>query len=255
MLSLEAVTLRSRAAGVAVLDAVDLVLRPGDVAVICGATGTGKSSLVALVTGERVADGGRVRVFDRDLARLRASSLQRLRRRLGVVPQELLLLPDDSALGNVTYALAAQGFPRRELRTLAGHALARVGLAARIDLPIVELSMGERRRVAIARALASDPMLLVADEPTADLDAAGRDELLGLIGELASRGRAALVASNDDALRETARSCGWRVLELAAGRLTDGGADAADTAYDLEILAEIPNVVPFPITARMGARE
>jgi ABC-type ATPase involved in cell division len=254
MLAFDHVALRSPT-GVVLLDDVSLALAGGEVVVVRGATGAGKSALLSLATGELAPERGAVRVFDRDLARLRATSLARLRRQLGVVPQDLLLLPDDSALDNLRFALAAQGLPRRELRSLACHALARIGLTARVDLPVAQLSAGERRRVAIARALASDPLVLLADEPTADLDPAGRDELLGLVGELASRGRAALLVSNDAALLETARSCGWRELELAGGRLIDANTDAADTVDDLDVLEEIPNVVPFPITARMGGRE
>ncbi len=202
------------AGGRAVLDGVNLEVGDGEVVVITGPTGSGKSTLLSLLYGAAVAAAGQVRLFGHDVRRLRRSSIALLRRRVGVVPQDLRLLPDRSAVANVALALEVRGERPRAARLRAAEMLSRVGLADAVDRPVELLSQGEAQRVALARAAVGEPALLLLDEPTAHQDDAGRE----LVVELLSRGHG-IAVSTDPELLAAARMRAWRVLELAAGKL------------------------------------
>ncbi|HLU68589.1 MAG TPA: ATP-binding cassette domain-containing protein [Kofleriaceae bacterium] len=248
MIALRSVSLRSRATGAPVLDQITLELAAGEVAVVTGPSGSGKTALTRLVYAAARPDSGQVLVFDRDLARLRASSLSLLRRRVAVVPQEMALLERESAVANAAAPLAVAAVPRREAHARAAVALARFGLAELGALPVSRLSSGQRRRVCLARAAVAEPSLLVADDPTAHLDADGRLAFVDLATEISGRGGAALVASSDPALVAAAIRLNWRVVDLSAPRTAPGAAGEPPEAGE-----EIPNVVPFPLGARAGA--
>ncbi len=202
------------AGGRAVLDGVDLEVGDGEVVVITGPTGSGKSTLLSLLYGAAVADAGQVRLFGHDVRRLRRSSIALLRRRVGVVPQQLRLLADRTAVANVALALEVRGERPRAARLRAAEMLSRVGLAAAVDRPVELLSSGEAQRVAIARAAVGEPALLLLDEPTAHQDDAGRE----LVIELLSRGSGVAVSS-DPELLAAARMRDWPVFELSGGHL------------------------------------
>ncbi|HTM20899.1 MAG TPA: ATP-binding cassette domain-containing protein, partial [Kofleriaceae bacterium] len=205
---------------------------------------------------EARADEGRVAVFGRDLARLRPRSIALLRRQLGIVPQDLRLIPDRSALHNVALALELQRAPRRHARARAADVLADVGFPAGLRTRAGRLSPGEQQLVAIARALVREPPLLIMDQPTAHLDGAATSALVALLA-----GRTALVASNDGELLAAAAYRGWRIVELRDGMLRTVDATPAavevagmiDTGGDVPL--EIANVVPFPVSARAGGTE
>jgi ABC-type ATPase involved in cell division len=207
-----------RAAGGRVEALVDLSfeVKPTELAVLVGPGGAGKSTLLRLVTGEERPTRGSVLVDGVDVGTLGGRGLARLRRALGVLPQDGPLLPDRTAVGNVTFVLRALGVGRGEARERALAALVEVGLgAARNALPH-ELAAGERRRVLLARALATRPRLLLADEPTAMLDATATATVVALLRSLAGRGTTCLVATQ---AVEVARGLDGRILQLAAGRL------------------------------------
>jgi ABC-type ATPase involved in cell division len=259
--------------GTPLVSEANLRVTGGERVLIAGAAGVGTSRLVAMVLGEVVPGAGRVEVLGRDVGKLRRSSLRLLRRRVGIVPQDLCLLEDRSAHLNVILPLEIDGIPRSVSRVLATRVLAQLGLESQAALPINCLSMAVRQRVAVARALVRDPELLIADHPTSAQDAEGAELVCGAITAAAARGTACLVLGRDPALRAVADRERWRQLAIAHGRLSPLSAIAPfGTAID-ELLAparpaanaaanaaandrvELPNVLPFPITPRAaGAR-
>ena len=207
-----------RAAGGRVEALIDLSfeVKPTELAVLVGPGGSGKSTLLRLVAGEERPTRGSVLVDGVEVGTLGKRGLARLRRSLGILFQDAPLLPDRTALGNVTFVLRALGMGRAEAREQALAALVDVGLGpARNALPD-ELAAGERRRVLLARVLAPRPRLLLADEPTAVLDATDAAIVVRLLRSLTERGTTCLVATQE---AEIARALDGRVLPLAAGRL------------------------------------
>ena len=207
-----------RAAGGRVEALIDLSfeVKPTELAVLVGPGGSGKSTLLRLVAGEERPTRGSVLVDGVEVGTLGKRGLARLRRSLGILFQDAPLLPDRTALGNVTFVLRALGMGRAEAREQALAALVDVGLGpARNALPD-ELAAGERRRVLLARVLAPRPRLLLADEPTAVLDATDAAIVVRRLRSLAERGTTCLVATQE---AEIARALDGRVLPLAAGRL------------------------------------
>jgi cell division transport system ATP-binding protein len=207
-----------RAAGgrVEALVDVSFEVKPAELAVLVGPGGSGKSTLLRLVTGEERPTRGSVLVDGVEVGALGGRGLARLRRGLGVLAEDGVLLPDRTALGNVTLILRALGAGRAAARERALAALVEVGLgSARNALP-QELAAGERRRVLLARSLAPRPRLLLADEPTAQLDATDAGLVVALLRSLPGRGTTCLVATQE---ADMARALESRVLTLAAGRL------------------------------------
>jgi ABC-type ATPase involved in cell division len=241
----------------------------GERVLIVGAAGVGTSRLVATVLGEVVAGAGRVEVLGRDVGKLRRSSLRLLRRRVGIVPQDLCLLEDRSAQLNVVLPLEIDGIPRSVSTVRAARVLALLGLEADAALPVGCLSMAVRQRVAVARALVREPELVIADHPTSAQDAEGAELVCGAIADAAARGAACLVFGRDPVLRTIADRDGWRQLAILDGTLRPLRELALDDNEIDQLLADfaapaapapvdpldLPNVLPFPIAARpAGAR-
>ncbi len=202
---------------VVALDGIDLAIARGEMTAIVGASGSGKSTLLNLVGGLDRPTSGEVVVDGHRLAGLSDDELTRVRREtIGFVFQFFNLLPTLTCLENVALPLHLRGWPRRRARERARELVALVGLAARIDHRPDELSGGERQRVAIARALAVYPPILLADEPTGNLDTATGAEILSLVRDLHERlGATVLIVTHD---LSVARACGRR-LTLRDGRL------------------------------------
>lgn len=201
------------------LEDVSLAVEPGEIVGLEGPSGSGKSTVIHAVAGLLVPTDGAIRVLETDLTTLSDRERTRLRRRhVGIVFQRFHLLPSLSARANVALPLVQAGVSRRRRRQRGSELLATVGLADRTTHLPSELSGGERQRVALARALAADPDVLVADEPTGELDTdTGRTvlELLTTLGE----DRAVLVASHDADTLAVAD----RVITLHDGRVVDDG--------------------------------
>src|SRR2546430_620106 len=187
MVHLEAVT-KAFLNGVVALRQVPLRIEPGDFFFVVGPTGPGKSPLLRLVYRDEVPTSGRVIVYRRDVGRLRSRGVALLRRRLGVVFQDFKLLPARTAYDNVAFALRVIGTPGPEIRPRALRALALVGLEGRAEAMPAELSGGEQQRVSIARAIVNDPALLLADEPTGNLDPRSSWEIIQLLSQINARG-------------------------------------------------------------------
>jgi putative ABC transport system ATP-binding protein len=181
------------------LDGVDMAVARGDSLAIMGPSGSGKSTLLGLLGGLDRPTSGSLAFEGRDVARLSDDELARLRNQVvGFVFQNFQLLPRTTALGNVGLPLVYRGLGRAERRRRATEALEAVGLAQRLLHRPSELSGGEQQRVAIARALAAEPAMLLADEPTGNLDSRSGDEVLELLTRLrAERGVALVVVTHD----------------------------------------------------------
>ena len=207
---------------VAVLRGVSLDIRAGERVAVLGKSGSGKSTLLHLLAGLDVPSAGSLVVAGRDLAALSRNDRADYRRlTVGVVFQAFHLVPTRDALGNVEVPLTLAGVPRRERRRRAAEALDAVGLGHRLTHRPAELSGGERQRVAVARALINRPRLVLADEPTGNLDSATGQEVAALLFEHVRATGAALVLVTHD--EELARAGTDRVCRMADGRLADGG--------------------------------
>jgi putative ABC transport system ATP-binding protein len=214
------VTLPSRAGPVAILRGIDLDVPEGEAVAVVGPSGSGKSTLLMVIAGLERATGGRVEVMGTDYAKLDEDGLARLRAaNIGIVFQSFHLVPTMTAIENV--ALPLEFLDRDEVLAKARAALADVGLAHRESHFPGQLSGGEQQRVAIARALAPQPSLILADEPTGNLDLATGAQVMDLLFSLKERtGATLLLITHDHAL---AKRC-HRIVSLADGRVVDRGA-------------------------------
>lgn len=188
----------------------------GEFAFLVGPTGAGKSTVLKLLTREVIETSGKVILDGQNLGLFRAKDIPKLRRSMGIVPQDFALLPNKRVWENVGYAMRAIGKTRREVRQRIPEILDMVHMTHRADAFPGELSGGEQQRVAIARALINDPPLLVADEPTGNLDPDRSLEIMELLLELNSHGTTILVATHDMLALEKVNK---RVVRLCNGEL------------------------------------
>ena len=204
---------------------VSLHVKKGEFAFLIGPSGADKSTVLRLIhMAERPTDG-EVRVSGFSSKRIRRRDIPRLRRRVGVVFQDFRLLRDRTAEENVTFALEVTGARRSEIKGKVQRLLANVGLPARASAFPDELSGGEQQRIAIARALVHQPAVLLADEPTGNLDERAARGVLELIRGINSTGTAVLMATHD--LELVRRYPRYRVIELADGAVVYDSADDA----------------------------
>jgi len=195
---------------------VDLVIPEGDFVFLVGPSGAGKSTLIRLLIRDELATSGRV-VFDgKDLARLPRRQVPRMRRRIGVVFQDFKLLPSKTVWENVAFALEVTGTPRRQIRPAVDRVLALVGLTAQARQVPSQLSGGEQQRTAIARALVHDPRVIIADEPTGNLDPLISWEILQLLLRINELGVTVLMATHN---AEFVTALRRRVVALEEGRV------------------------------------
>ncbi len=201
----------------AALDNVSFHLRKGEFAFLTGASGAGKTTVLQLIHMQRRPTSGVVRVSRFSSDRIRRREIPQLRRRVGVVFQDFRLLERLTAAENIEFALKVTGTPRRKIAPRVQKLLGQVGLAARAGAKPTELSGGEQQRVAIARALATQPVVLLADEPTGNLDERAKNGVLDLFRAINAAGTAVLMATHDAELIR--RHPEIRVLELERGAL------------------------------------
>lgn len=243
--------------GLPLLSGVNLSVARGEVVVIVGAAGVGTSRLVAAIMGEQDLALGRIEIMGRDISKLRRSSLRLLRRRVGIVPQDLSLLEDRSVQLNVMLPLEIDGIPRSVSMLRAATVLAELDLESEAATPVDQLAASVRQRVAVARALVREPEIILADQPTCSQDATGADIVCTAIALAARRGAACIVLGRDPALRNIAELYNWRQVVVVEGKLVPideiyGSGTPIDQA--LSSFASVPvadNIVPFPLA---GAR-
>jgi cell division transport system ATP-binding protein len=195
---------------------VTLNINRGDFVFFVGKTGSGKSSLLKVITREVSHTSGRASWKGMDLGQIGDKDIPALRRQMGIVPQDFALLPRKRVWENVAYAMRAIGATRREARRKVAQILEVVNIGHRADAFPHELSGGEQQRVAIGRALINHPELLVADEPTGNLDPGHSMEIMDLLRQLNLRGTTVLVASHDMVVVE---KMGQRIITMDEGRI------------------------------------
>jgi cell division transport system ATP-binding protein len=220
-----------------VLRRVDLTIERGEFVFVTGPSGAGKSTLLKLVYRAETVDEGRILFCGRDIARLTDESVPFLRRNIGVVFQDFKLIPYWSVFENVAVALEVAGMPSRIIRSRVAMALERVGLAGRGEDLASVLSGGEQQRVAVARAIVNEPAIVLADEPTGNLDPVLALDVLGLFEEIHEAGTTVMFATHDRTLLEQSPQHrlividDGRTIEARQGLRAVGGAFAAQREH------------------------
>jgi cell division transport system ATP-binding protein len=204
--------------GQMVLDNVDFSLKRGEFVYLVGQTGAGKSSLMRLMYFDLPPNSGRVRVAGYDSNTVKAAEVPLLRRRLGIVFQDFKLLEDRNVYDNVAFALYVTNAKRIDIKKKVLHALADVGLSHKRNHKPTELSGGEQQRVVIARALINEPAILIADEPTGNLDPTSSAEIMELLMKINMRGTSVLMATHN---YDIVKKYPARIVQLKEGKLVD----------------------------------
>ena len=198
----------------------------GEAALLTGHSGAGKSTLLRILYGAELPDRGKAMLAGYDLSRMKRATVPFLRRTVGVVFQDFKLLGDRTVRENVGIALEIRNVRKREIRLRVDATLAAVGLLGRGDVNAAHLSGGEQQRVAIARAIVGEPEIVLADEPTGNLDPERSREILGLFETLRLRGATMIVATHDPEVVRFGLAHGWRRIRLADGGVVDLPDDA-----------------------------
>jgi cell division transport system ATP-binding protein len=198
------------------LDGATFNVRRGEFLFIVGSTGSGKSTIMRLLIKEREPTSGTIRVAGRDLGSLEHNKVPYYRRNIGVVFQDFKLLPNRTVYDNVAYALSATGARRKEIRTKVPDVLRLTGLSTKLHNFPDQLSGGEQQRVAVARAFVNHPPLLLADEPTGNLDPNTSLGIMQLLYRIYRAGTTVIVATHDSHMVDRMRR---RVLELQGGQI------------------------------------
>ena len=198
------------------LDDVTLEVEKGEFVFLVGASGSGKSTFLRLVLKEEKPSQGRVHVAGKDLGRLSSWKVPGLRRQIGTVFQDFRLLPNKTVEQNVAFALEVIGKPRRFIRKVVPEVIDLVGLEGKRDRMPDELSGGEQQRVAMARAFVNRPMILLADEPTGNIDPATSIGIMKVLDRINRTGTTVVMATHDAAIVDSMRK---RVIELEYGKV------------------------------------
>jgi cell division transport system ATP-binding protein len=204
--------------GVYALRDLSLRVDKGDFVFLTGPSGAGKSTLLRMLLRQDVPTEGQLVVGGRNLATLTANQVQSYRRSLGFVFQDFKLLPNKTVLENVAFVPRVLGMPMTQQQRRTFQVLKWVGLQHRMNAFPMELSGGEQQRIAIARSLVNDPIVILADEPTGNLDPDLSLEIMNLFREINARGTTVIVATHD---RELIRRVGRRALTLDHGRIVE----------------------------------
>jgi cell division transport system ATP-binding protein len=223
------------------LDRVSLAIDRGEFAFLVGPTGCGKSTLIKLLIRELAATEGAVRIAGRDIGALSEKKIPQLRRNIGTVFQDFKLLPDRTVYDNVAYALQVIGASRAEIRRQVPQTLRLVGLSTKLHSYPDQLSGGEQQRVSIARAFVNHPPLLLADEPSGNLDPVTSIGVMQLLYRINKTGTTVLVVTHD---REMVDSMRRRVIELYEGRvvrdeISGGYTEESTTELGVRMRAEM----------------
>ncbi|WP_435769751.1 cell division ATP-binding protein FtsE [Nocardioides sp. SYSU DS0651] len=216
MIRFEKVTKRYPGPGRPALDQVTLDIDKGEFVYLVGTSGSGKSTALRLVLRELRPTTGRVYVAGKEINRMAGWKVPRLRRQVGTVFQDFRLLPNKSVAENVAFALQVIGKSRKEINRVVPETLELVGLKDKRERMPDELSGGEQQRVAIARAFVNRPMILIADEPTGNLDPATSVGIMNLLGDINQTGTTVVMATHDHGIVDQFRK---RVIELEHGKV------------------------------------
>lgn len=214
-----------------VLRGLNLQIERGEFVFFTGPSGAGKSTLLRMIYAAEEVDAGRILFLGRDISRLSQQSLPYLRRNIGIVFQEFRLLPTWTVGANVALPLEVLGVPERMRRQRIAEVLERVGLGGRSSEKVATLSGGERQRVAVARAIVGEPALILADEPTGNLDPQLAQDILGLFEDIHKSGVTVVFATHDRSLIDLRPH---RVIVLDEGRTADLRQGLRGVSHDAE---------------------
>lgn len=213
MIKLEHVN-KSYSAGVPALNDVNLEIKDGEFVFIVGASGSGKSTLIKLLLKEIEPSSGKIYINGKDLKKIRHRKIPKFRRELGVVFQDFRLLEDRSVYENVAFAQKVIGVPTKQIKKRVLSVLGTVNLAANYRQKPNELSGGEQQRVAIARAVVNEPSILLADEPTGNLDTENAWEIMKLLEDINKKGTTVIVVTHN---MDIVRTMKKRVITVKKG--------------------------------------
>lgn len=208
---------KAYATGAPALNGVDLHIKKGEFVFIVGDSGSGKSTMIKLLLRELVPSSGEINVMGYDLVRIRHRKIPKFRRNLGIVFQDFRLLKDRNVYENVAFAQRIIQVSNKEIKRNVPSILATVGLAGKYKAKPRQLSGGEQQRVAIARAFVNNPSLIIADEPTGNIDPVLSHEIVRLLKEINACGTTILMVTHE---HELVRDFGGRLLNLSDGNLT-----------------------------------
>ena len=198
------------------LDDVNVHIEKGEFVLICGPSGAGKSTFIKLLSHEVVPESGTVIVNDMDVTRLKKRKIPYLRRRLGIVFQDFRLLPSKTVFENIAFALEVIEEKPKRIKEKVEHVLDLVGLSHKADDLPQDLSGGEQQRVAIARAIVNKPLVLIADEPTGNLDPNTSKDIVELFKRINNSGTTIVMVTHD---MQVVKYLNKRVIALEAGRV------------------------------------
>ena len=219
-----------QSSGTVALDGVDLTINEGEFVFLVGPSGSGKTTIMKLITGEIRANDGQIIVNDFDMRRIKRRKLPKMRRTLGVIFQDYRLIENMNVYDNVAFAMRVVGASNKEIKKRVPYVLELVGLEGREKRMPNELSGGEQQRVAIARALVNNPRMIVADEPTGNLDPVRSLELMLLFEKINEMGTTILVVTHE---KELVNAFSKRVITIDNGHVISDGMDGY-YSYEIE---------------------
>lgn len=214
--------------GTQAMENINLSIGKGEFVFIVGSSGSGKSTLIKTLLKEEEPTSGRIIVHNKDITKLKRRQIPYLRRDIGIVFQDFRLLPNKTVYDNVAFAMQVVEASPREIRRTVPVVLGLVGIAKKFRSYPHQLSGGEQQRVALARAIANNSPILIADEPTGNLDPATAWEIMKLLQDINSRGVTVVVATHEREIVNTLRK---RVIEIHKGQIT---RDSCEGGYDCE---------------------
>ncbi len=230
MVEMKKVKVVYRSSETVALDSVSLSIKEGEFVFLVGPSGSGKTTVMKLITGEIRADAGEIIVNDFNMRTIRRRKLPKMRRTIGAIFQDYRLIDNMNVYDNVAFAMRVVGARNREIRKRVPYVLELVGLEGREKRMPNELSGGEQQRVAIARALVNNPRMIVADEPTGNLDPVRSLELMLLFEKINEMGTTILVVTHE---KELVNAFSKRVIAIEGGHVTSDGMDGY-FSYDIQ---------------------
>ena len=198
------------------LDNVSFKINPKEFVSLVGKSGAGKSTIIKLLTGEEEPSKGRIIFGSYDVTKLKISEMYQMRRHIGTIFQDFKLLPEKTAFENVAFALEAAGRPESEINELVPKALDMVGLSSKTKNFPREMSGGEKQRVAIARAMINNPDVIIADEPTGNLDPINSNDIIKLLLKINELGTTIILATHN---KDVINNLSKRVISLESGQI------------------------------------